>query len=633
MTDDEPACRLTMSSLRCRLLVAALCWLCLLTWAGGALAARNDDVRWLTQAVMVATDGSGTTKPVQLPYDWDRHAHDEGQWVRFELSFTVTGNTDEPYGLYLPRIGNRARIILNDNLVGRYGDLMRPASDDFARAPRFLPISASLLRPDNRLVIDIAGDPGRHAGLSAMMVGPADAVRGGPFFWDYTWRIVVGSIMMGGFGLLIGLVSLGLLATQRVYDDGQPRRDRFYLYAAIGQLCWVAVGGNAVLQHPPLGWPAWGWLLALAYGGWLASTFLLCQHASGWRIGPPARWAYAIALAGPVAGALLAGIVFEGGSAWPLQAWRLLVTLGVLWYVAVFTRFAWRRRDTLCRLLAVACWVSLLVSIYDESRWLLPYGIDLPWSAYASLLFGAVLAYAVMMRFSHASRQAHELNQSLAQRVAQREAELHATYQRLEQMARSEARATERARILQDLHDGVGSHLSLAIHQLQSRADPTTEQGQGDVLHTLRDTQAYLKLSVDAMHLEPGDVAGLLANLRYRLQDRLTQGGIRLQWQVQDIPSLPSVDETMLVQLQYILFEALSNALQHAHAATISVSARRQGDVVAVGVTDDGRGFDPSVPGGRGLHLMRERAARIGATLAVDSRPGQTRIEVLLPFQ
>lgn len=604
-----------------------------MAWTGGALAARHDDVQWLTQAVMMTAEGSGQETPVMLPYDWDRHPHAQGQWVRFALSFQVTGNTDEPYGLYLPRIGNRARIYLNDNLIGRYGDLSRPASDDFARAPRFLPISASLLRPDNRLVIDIAGDPGRHAGLSAVMVGPADAVRGGPFFWAYTWRIVVGSIMMGGFGLLIGLVSLGLLATQRVYDDGQPRRDPFYLYAAIGQLCWVAVGGNAVLQHPPLGWPAWGCLLALAYGGWLASTFLLCQHASGWRIGPSRRWSYGIALSGPIVGAFLADVVFNGGSALPLQAWRLLVILAVLWYVTRFTRFAIARRDTLCRLLAVACWVSLLVSIYEEGKWLWPYATDLTWSAYASLLFGAVLAYAVMMRFSHASRQAHELNQSLAQRVAQREAELHATYQRLEQMARSEARATERARILQDLHDGVGSHLSLAIHQLQSRVDGANPQGQGEVLHTLRDTQAYLKLSVDAMHLEPGDVAGLLANLRYRLQDRLTQGGIRLEWQVQDIPSLPSMDETRLVQLQYILFEALSNALQHAHAATICVSARQRDGVVAVGITDDGQGFDPCGPGGRGLRLMHERAARIGATLAVDSRPGQTRIEVLLPCQ
>jgi two-component system nitrate/nitrite sensor histidine kinase NarX len=54
-------------------------------------------------------------------------------------------------------------------------------------------------------------------------------------------------------------------------------------------------------------------------------------------------------------------------------------------------------------------------------------------------------------------------------------------------------------------------------------------------------------------------------------------------------------------------------------------------------VIDDGRGFDPaSVTSDMhvGLRIMRERAHRIGGTLAVRSRPGEgTEVTLELPLQ
>ncbi len=45
---------------------------------------------------------------------------------------------------------------------------------------------------------------------------------------------------------------------------------------------------------------------------------------------------------------------------------------------------------------------------------------------------------------------------------------------------------------------------------------------------------------------------------------------------------------------------------------------------VTLTVRDDGRGFEPGqAPAGVGLRSMRERAAAVGATLAVESTPGQ----------
>jgi signal transduction histidine kinase len=52
-------------------------------------------------------------------------------------------------------------------------------------------------------------------------------------------------------------------------------------------------------------------------------------------------------------------------------------------------------------------------------------------------------------------------------------------------------------------------------------------------------------------------------------------------------------------------------------------------------VTDDGRGFDPATAvDGFGLMSMRERAAAIGATLRLESRPSAgTSVKVTVPIR
>lgn len=74
--------------------------------------------------------------------------------------------------------------------------------------------------------------------------------------------------------------------------------------------------------------------------------------------------------------------------------------------------------------------------------------------------------------------------------------------------------------------------------------------------------------------------------------------------------------------------EALVNAYRHANAATVEVEITHSRDELRLRFIDDGRGIEPGVlkaggrPGHWGLSGMRERAARIEATLNLWSRPG-----------
>jgi signal transduction histidine kinase len=77
----------------------------------------------------------------------------------------------------------------------------------------------------------------------------------------------------------------------------------------------------------------------------------------------------------------------------------------------------------------------------------------------------------------------------------------------------------------------------------------------------------------------------------------------------------PHVEE----QAYRIALEAVHNAVKHAAAGAIRVGVADLDDGVGVIVTDDRRGFDPTVarPGHRGLTSMQERAAQVGADLHI----------------
>src|SRR5690606_16080272 len=70
--------------------------------------------------------------------------------------------------------------------------------------------------------------------------------------------------------------------------------------------------------------------------------------------------------------------------------------------------------------------------------------------------------------------------------------------------------------------------------------------------------------------------------------------------------------------------EATLNASRHADATVISVHLSATPTRVEARVTDDGRGFDPNAIAERhfGLAIMKERAARFGGSVQVESTPG-----------
>ena len=69
-----------------------------------------------------------------------------------------------------------------------------------------------------------------------------------------------------------------------------------------------------------------------------------------------------------------------------------------------------------------------------------------------------------------------------------------------------------------------------------------------------------------------------------------------------------------------VVREAVSNAVRHAHATTVTVTVRVEDDL-SIEVSDDGCGMPADVTAS-GLNNLRTRAADVGGAMAIDAVPG-----------
>ena len=198
----------------------------------------------------------------------------------------------------------------------------------------------------------------------------------------------------------------------------------------------------------------------------------------------------------------------------------------------------------------------------------------------------------------------------------------------------------ERNLVAQGLHDSIAQGLNFLNLQVQMLEQSVKDKKIDDVAEIVPLLHAGVQESYE-------DVRELLHNFRSRLVEGnliaslettvdkfRRQTGIAAEL-VADADGAPFPREQQL-QLLFIVQEALSNVRKHADAGNVVVRLEDRLDFT-LSITDDGAGFDPAQLASEGdvhigIHIMRERAARIDATLAVASTPGGgTSITLTLP--
>ncbi len=203
------------------------------------------------------------------------------------------------------------------------------------------------------------------------------------------------------------------------------------------------------------------------------------------------------------------------------------------------------------------------------------------------------------------------------------------------------AQEDERARIARELHDETAQSLAALVAGLSALENTRTLKAakmHAGILRRLA-SSAVGEVRRLAWGLRPStlDDLGLVAELERYAGEYARTRGIRVEVRAVGYERLPSQLE---IALYRIVQETLTNVAKHAGAKAIAIVIARRGSSAQLTVRDDGRGFDVEAGLSRGgalehagLHGIRERAALLGGSVAIESAAGKgTAIIVELPI-
>lgn len=202
----------------------------------------------------------------------------------------------------------------------------------------------------------------------------------------------------------------------------------------------------------------------------------------------------------------------------------------------------------------------------------------------------------------------------------------------------------ERRRIAREMHDGLAQTLADALLQtdlsgMAAQAHP--EQVAGDLrelrgvleraMRELREFMSDLRRQDQAAETLFGALEAMGREFDRRYEIRTTTAGAG------DDAQLPSAIRHAVLA---IVRQALTNVAAHARATAVEIRGELTEQACTIAVTDNGVGFDPAAhranppsPHHLGIISMEERAALVGGTLRIDSRPGAgTTVTIHIPL-
>ena len=231
---------------------------------------------------------------------------------------------------------------------------------------------------------------------------------------------------------------------------------------------------------------------------------------------------------------------------------------------------------------------------------------------------------------------------------------------------RSLATLEERQRVAREIHDGVAQEvasLGYALDELVANAASDAQRAQlQEVRSEVSRVVSELRLSIFDLRSEISPAAGLGSALSDYVRSVGSRSGLTVHLTLDEAPTrLRTEIETELLRIAQ---EAVTNARKHSNADNLWVDCRIRPPFARITIQDDGTGLHGTGPDGRrfddtrsdarsgsaagtagtattngvrtdsyGLNIMRERAARINATLDIGAAvlvPGRrgTRVTV-----
>jgi signal transduction histidine kinase len=594
------------SSWGCSIKFLLLVCLALISQIASAQILRISEA--MVDAVPLRTQAEKNIK--QLPYRWDMHFPGDNGKVTYSIVLPATAikaKSNQLMALYAPRVGNQVLIRLNGETIWKPG-LIDDLCLDASKAPMWVTFSEGLLQigKPNVLEIQTVVQALRWAGLSELYFGPADQLM--PMYKASNWWSQTAYLAILAVLLVIGLIAAYIWREQR---------DKLYGFFALSALFGALSAFNQIqVQATFLNWPLLG----------IASSVALA-----WHVLFMAR--FALGVAGNdqpwIRLALMASLIVIGIAHFLAHPMYWTIAVGLICVPAGATLIVTAKKADQDKTIQ-ARWLFLLMLVLTLTAMRDFFIVHWPESGmnhyaylpHALFLFALLMGWILAKRYTQQHTLYQELNQTLEQRVQTREAELQESFQTINKQSEEKAKLLERQRIMTDIHDGVGGQLVGLVNMIKRGEENQSLFDQKQLAEHAQMALDELRVAVDALQPVDGDLATVLATLRYRLEPRLRASDITLVWHIDELPPMLDLTPQKVLQIQKILLEAFTNIMQHANAKIVTVTAKFLTDIssIQIGIEDDGVGFDMTAlkSKGHGLKNMSFRAEAIGALITFE---------------
>ena len=467
-----------------------------------------------------------------------------------------------------------------------------------------------MLPPEARqLDIELATVPYLGSGFVRLVTGPQEALL--------NMRVIDSGALTGmndTTSIIVGIIGLLTMLVWRMRT-----RDRMVLWFGVACVAWAFRGWAYqvfVYPLPPL--------LMEQINPWMVLTTVCCLTLTAFYSMQQVTRTHLRHMAlmyGLVVSGLLGALVLGSGSV-PMRSLAYASAFGLICYTLFRVSRHWlQHRHTSHALLVFGLAVLIVGALHDLGMVAGFIATD-NWSFVTPAFTVLLLAHtvAVTIYLGQSLNRAELTNEELERRIAAKSRELEQSYVLLRESERASARAQERARFNREIHDGLGAQLITALRGVERGALDKTQLAQ-----TLQEGLDELRLLMDSTDLGQS-LHQALAAWRNRWDPRLQALDMALHWSAD--PALDGLElgSDATLQVMRVLQEAVTNAVKHARAHSVTVRAWLNpgaAPTLVLEVRDDGVGLLPGSghPAGRGLGNMRQRAERLGAELVVDNAP------------
>ncbi len=553
-----------------------------------------------------------------LPDNWNLSRPGVGGFAWYRIEVNVPSEALLLSALYVPRFSMNGMAYINREFIGGDGRFDEPVSRQWYR-PQFFQVPAKLLLPGlNVIHIRIKAYPSNRGGLSEVYLGPEAQIRAK---WERRWFWQVTSVHITS-AITLGLSILAFAGW------GMSGYGGAYGYFGAGALLWALRNMHFMVTDIPVPAVYWEVLVATSLMWVLVVVSMFEVRFANKSYPRTERFLLAYCASVPF-------MVWAAGTqhlaAVITLCYSVLLVMGASILLLLISQV--RLRPSFHTVLSLC---SSIVVYGLAGHDFVTQSDALGFSEPYKLHFGAPIMFSVVAlnmfhRFREARATAENLALTLETRVQQKNQELSQTYEALRKVEAGQAKAQERGRIMQDMHDGLGSQLVSSLALAQS-GDLSSTQTY-DLLRSCIDD---LRLAIDTSSDSRDSLSLALGNLRFRMEPRLKAAGITLKWNTlglkDDVP-LPSEKQLPILR---VMQETVTNTLKHAEAKTLTVLVVSSATRLAIDISDDGHGFDVEATiqnaTGKGLNSLDKRARVLGATLLIESSGLGTRIQLTLPL-